>query len=159
VLRVRLACAAKGLGSINQCRAITTGRMRDIAVQFDQLGVIDIRTEASFNRFKIGAMSVAGDLNATWQAFVRDRRRIRSQSRCSNRQRAMTERVWYRRTTQRMSRYRPLPREPLLRTAPCVASRSRTLKSRRVGATYTAGSATLGPGNRNRPFQRQSEAS
>ena len=61
---VRLAGAAKRLRPLDLRRAVPAGRVRDLAVHFDELGVINIGTKTGINCFEIGPMAVAGDLYA-----------------------------------------------------------------------------------------------
>jgi hypothetical protein len=64
VLRVRVAGAAERLGSLDLRGAIAACRMRDLAIELDQLGIIDIRAKAGLDCFQIGAMPICRDLDA-----------------------------------------------------------------------------------------------
>jgi len=64
VLQVRVAGAAERLGSLDLRGAIAACRMRDLAIELDQLGIIDIRAKAGLDCFQIGAMPICRDLDA-----------------------------------------------------------------------------------------------
>jgi hypothetical protein len=50
-------------------RAVTAIiRRSEIAIHLDLLSIVHIATERAFNSFKIGAVSVAGELNASSKA-------------------------------------------------------------------------------------------
>jgi hypothetical protein len=55
VLRVRIASAAERLCSLYLCGAVAARWMRNLAIQLDELRVIDIRAETGFNGFQIMA--------------------------------------------------------------------------------------------------------
>src|SRR2546430_8074527 len=50
VLRVWLARTTECLGPLDRCRAVAARRVRYLAVKLDELGIIDIGTEAGFDR-------------------------------------------------------------------------------------------------------------
>lgn len=61
--RVRLSGAAIGFRPLDRGGAVSTCRMRNLAIQLDELGVIDIGPETGLNRLQVCAMPVAGDLD------------------------------------------------------------------------------------------------
>ena len=48
--------------------ACLTGWLRRLAVDFDELGVVDIRAEGVFDRLEIGAVSIGCELDAIGEA-------------------------------------------------------------------------------------------
>jgi hypothetical protein len=56
MLRIGIALTAECFGALDLRRAIATRRMRNLAVQLDELSVIDIRTKPLLDRVKIGAV-------------------------------------------------------------------------------------------------------
>src|SRR5271155_1027526 len=58
VLGVGISCAAECLGAIDLRRAVAAGRMRNLAIELDELRVIDIGTEAGLDRFQICSMPI-----------------------------------------------------------------------------------------------------
>jgi len=67
MLRVRVPGTAEDLRSLYRCRAIPARWMRNLAVQLDELRVIDIGAEPGLDSFQICPMPVAGDLRAVRQ--------------------------------------------------------------------------------------------
>jgi hypothetical protein len=64
VPRIRVAGATERLASLYLCRAVAARGMRSLAVELDQLGVVNIGTETGLDRFKIGPVPVARDLDS-----------------------------------------------------------------------------------------------
>jgi hypothetical protein len=62
-------CAGSGDPSIRFRTAATIwAGLRRLAVDFDELGVVDIRAEGVFDRLEIGAVSVGCELDAIGEA-------------------------------------------------------------------------------------------
>jgi hypothetical protein len=49
-------------------RAVTLLSFRGLAVELDELSVVDVRTEGALNGFEVGAQAVAGELQAVGEA-------------------------------------------------------------------------------------------
>jgi hypothetical protein len=64
VLRIWIAGTAKCFRSLDLRGAVPACRVRNLAVELYELGVIDIGTEASLDGFQICPVSVAGNLHA-----------------------------------------------------------------------------------------------
>src|ERR1700730_3237763 len=69
VLRVRVASTAEGLRPLYLRWAVPAGRMRSLAVELDELGVIHVGTKSRFDSLQIRPVSVAGDLHSASQPF------------------------------------------------------------------------------------------
>src|SRR5580692_3955433 len=66
--RVRLSCAAIGLRSLDRGGAVAARRMRNLAVEFHELRIIDIGTKARLYGLQIRPVSVARHLHAVREA-------------------------------------------------------------------------------------------
>ena len=62
--RVRLAGAAERLCPLDRGWAVAARWMRNLAIQLDEWGVINVSSETRFNGFQISAIAVACDLYA-----------------------------------------------------------------------------------------------
>src|SRR4051812_17858351 len=63
MLRIRSARTANNLCALYFRRTVAASGMRYLTINFDKLSVVDICTEASLDRFDIGAVAVCCNLN------------------------------------------------------------------------------------------------
>src|SRR6266446_5016140 len=62
--RLRVARTAERLRPLDLRRAVAACRMRNLAIQLNELGVIDIGAKTRLDGFQVSPMSIARNLNA-----------------------------------------------------------------------------------------------
>jgi hypothetical protein len=63
VLGIGIASATERFGALYLRRAVAARRMRNLAIELDQLGIINISTKTGLNGFDAGAIAVTGNLD------------------------------------------------------------------------------------------------
>src|ERR1700730_15030215 len=69
MVRVWVASAAECLSPVNLRWAVPTRRMRNLAIELNELGIIYIGTKPGLDCLKISAIPIAGDLDSVRQPF------------------------------------------------------------------------------------------